>query len=505
MPSHGPTDVHDRRLRDQVFPPDWSNPRPAPRYNLVVLGGGTAGLVAAAGAAGLGARVALVERRLLGGDCLNFGCVPSKALLRAARAAAEVRSAPQFGVRTGGEAEVDFAAVMERLRRVRADLAPNDSAARFRQLGVDVFLGEGKFTSPSCIEVHGLELTFSRAVIATGARPSLPAIPGLESVSFLTAETLFDLRELPPRLVVLGAGPVGCEMAQAFARLGSRVTLIASKRGILPRDDPDAVRIIEAALIRDGVRVVSGRATSSLRQGPGGILLRLGSAEEHEEIEADRLLVAAGRTPNVDGLGLEAAGIQTDETGIRVDDFLRTSHRRVYACGDVCSRDRFTHAADFQARLVLRNALFHGRARVSELIVPRCTYTSPELAHVGHDPVSASAAGLSIDTFTQPFKHVDRALLDGCAEGFVRVHVKRGTDRIIGATVVGPHAGDLVGELTLALRANLGLGAIGSTIHPYPTLAEAIRRIGDLHARTRLTPRIQSWMNRWFRWQRGAG
>ena len=491
---------HDRQWLNSVHPEDWQNPVPAKRYHLVVIGGGTAGLVTAAGAAALGARVALVEKHRLGGDCLNAGCVPSKALIRAARAAHAVRTAGAFGIRVPEGVSVDFGRVMERMRRIRAELSPHDSAQRFRDLGVDVFFGEGRFISRERILVGGQVLRFARAVIATGARAAIPSIPGLDQVSFLTNETLFDLTELPRRFAVLGAGPIGCETAQTFARLGSEVFLIESAHGVLPREDRDAAALVEAALRRDGITLLCCGHDLRVGRSEHGVLLSLASHGGTFQLEVDRLLVATGRTPNVEGLSLETAGIEYDRNGVRVNDRLQTSNPRVYACGDVCSRYRFTHAAHFMARLVVRNALFPGAARVGSLLIPHCTYTSPELAHVGLTPAEAGEQGVSIKSFTVPFTRVDRAVLDGESEGFARVHVFQGTDRIAGATLVGPHAGELIAELTLAMHQGVRLHTLAQVIHPYPTTAEVIRKLGDLYLVTRLTPLVRTLLQAWFRW-----
>jgi pyruvate/2-oxoglutarate dehydrogenase complex dihydrolipoamide dehydrogenase (E3) component len=502
FPPLQPWDEHNQRLRLHTHPADWSNPKPAGQYNLVVIGGGTAGLVTAAGAAGLGAKVALVEKHLLGGDCLNVGCVPSKALIRAARAAAGVREATNFGVRVDGEVRVDFGAVMERMRRLRADISPHDSAARFRSLGVDVFLGAGRFVGRDKIDVGGQTLHFAKAVIATGARAAAPPIPGLADVPYLTNETLFSLTELPRRLGILGAGPIGCEMAQCFARFGAEVFLIESAHGILPREDRDAAQIVRTALLRDGVRIMSDGKNLQLTRTRDGVRLEFKDQDGSQDITVDRLLVAVGRAPNVEGLGLEAAGVQFDHQGVKVNDRLQTSHPGIYACGDICSAYQFTHAADFLARIVIQNALFQGRARASSLLIPWCTYTSPEIAHVGLYEQEAEEKGIALNTFTQELRNVDRAILDGETDGFVKVHVRQGTDRIVGATVVASHAGDLISELTLAMKGGLGLKTIGATIHPYPTQAEAIRRIGDQYGRTRLTPMVQGLFRKWLAWQR---
>ena len=497
-----PWDAHNQKLVSNVHPADWKNPAPAPRYNLVVIGGGTAGLVSAAGAAGLGAKVALIEKHFLGGDCLNVGCVPSKAILRAARAVAAVREAGEFGVKVPPGTTADFGQIMERMRRLRADISPHDSAQRFTELGVDVFLGAGQFTGPDTIKVGGQTLRFAKAVIATGARAAAPPIPGLKEVPYLTNETLFSLTELPPRLGVIGAGPIGCEMAQSFARFGSEVFLVEAEHGILPREDRDAAEMVRSALARDGVKLLCCGKDLKLAKDPSGVRLQVSSHGEGYDVLVDQLLVAVGRAPNVEGLGLETVGVEFDKKGVKVNDRLQTTNPRIYACGDICSPYQFTHAADFMARIVIQNALFKGRAKASSLIIPWATYTSPEIAHVGLYEKDAKAQGIKVDTFTQELSKVDRAILDGETEGFVRVHVRKGTDEIVGATVVAAHAGDLIGELTLAMKGRLGLKTIGATIHPYPTQAEAIRRTGDLYNRTRLTPLVKNLMQRWLAWQR---
>jgi pyruvate/2-oxoglutarate dehydrogenase complex dihydrolipoamide dehydrogenase (E3) component len=497
-----PWDAHNQKLVSNVHPADWKNPSPAPRYNLVVIGGGTAGLVSAVGAAGLGAKVALIEKHFMGGDCLNVGCVPSKAIIRAARAVAAVREAGEFGVNVPPGTTADFGKIMERMRRLRADISPHDSARRFSDLGVDIFLGAGKFTGPHTIEVGGQTLRFAKAVIATGARAAAPPIPGLKDVPYLTNETLFSLTELPKRLGVIGAGPIGCEMAQSFARFGSEVFLVEAEHGILPREDRDASEIVRTAMERDGVKLLCCGKDLKLAKDPNGVRLQVGSHGQSYDVLVDQLLVAVGRAPNVEGLGLETVGVEFDKKGVKVNDRLRTANPRIYACGDICSPYQFTHAADFMARIVIQNALFKGRAKVSSLIIPWATYTSPEIAHVGLYEKDAKAQGIEVDTFTQELSKVDRAILDGETEGFVRVHVRKGTDEIVGATVVAAHAGDLIGELTLAMKGKLGLKTIGATIHPYPTQAEAIRRTGDLYNRTRLTHFVKNLMHRWLAWQR---
>lgn len=503
IPALEPFDQFNQTLASNVHPIDWKNPTPAGRYNLVVIGAGTAGLVTAAGAAGLGAKVALVERELMGGDCLNVGCVPSKAIISASRTAAMVRDSHQFGIHTVDRLKIDFAAVMERMRRLRSEISPHDSAERFRQLGIDVFIGEGKFMDSNSIDVAGQTLQFKRAVVATGARAAPLPIEGWESVGPLTNETFFSLTKLPGRLTVIGGGPIGSEMAQAMARFGSDVTLIDKASHILSREDSEAAEIVQHALIRDGViLVLNANVIRFERRGDEKVTIYEQDGKECEVV-ADEILVGIGRTPNVEAMGLDDVGVKYDvRGGIEVNDRLQTTNPMIYAAGDVASRYKFTHAADYMARIVIGNSLFRGRSKASALVIPWSTYTSPELAHVGLLPDQAAERGIAVDTFTQPLHGVDRAILEGTTDGFVRVHVKKGTDKIVGATVVAENAGDLISEITLAMTHGLGLKQIGSTIHPYPTQADAIRKLGDQYNKTRLTPLIATMLKKWLAWTR---
>lgn len=505
MPSNpiSPLDAFNRQLLANVHPADWINPIPTGRYHLVVVGAGTAGLITAAGAAGLGAKVALIERELMGGDCLNVGCVPSKALLRAARCVAEMRRGDRFGVHLKSPVQVDFAAVMSRLRRLRADLSTHDSAHRFRGLGVDVYLGEARFAGPDSVTVGDQTLQFRCAVLATGARAVHPAIPGLAAAGYLTNETVFNLTELPRRLAVIGAGPIGCELAQAFARLGAAVTLIDKYPQILPKEDPDARQIIADVLREEGVELNHQATVENVTCDDTEKVLHCRIGNELREIRVDAILVGVGRAPNVEGLNLEGIGVAFNgQQGVLVNDYLQTSHPRIYAAGDVCSAQKFTHAADFQARIVIQNSLFYGRSKASALTIPRCTYTSPEIAQVGLDEQSARQQGVAIQTYLQPLDKVDRAILDGEDRGFVKIHVRRGTDQIVGATIVAAHAGDLISEISVAMASKLGLKGLAGVIHPYPTQADAIRKIGDAYNRTRLTPFVKRLFERWLSWTR---
>ncbi len=492
FPEAAPLDEYNRQLISNVHPQDWTNPRPQRRYHLVVVGAGTAGLVTAIGAAGLGARVALIERHLMGGDCLNSGCVPSKALIRAARVAATIRNAEEFGIDIAQETgRANFGRIMERMRRLRAGISVHDSARRFADQGVDVYLGQGRFTGRSQVQVGDANLNFSRACVATGTRAAMPPIPGLAEAHPLTNETVFTLTELPKRLAVLGAGPIGVEMAQAFARFGSEVTLIDHGPGILGKEDRDAAEVVERSLQRDRVALrFNGRVSKVTTDGNESVLhFESGDNGFETPVRADRILVAAGRRPNVEDLGLSEAEVEFEpSTGVSVDERLRTSNRRIYAAGDVCSAFKFTHMADAMARIVIRNSLFAGRAKATSLNVPWCTYSAPELAHVGLTETAARSKGAAIDTYRTDMASIDRAILDGETEGFVKLHCKRGTDSIVGATIVAEHAGEMISEITLAMTAGVGLQAISQTIHPYPTLADAIRKTADAYQRTRLTP-----------------
>jgi pyruvate/2-oxoglutarate dehydrogenase complex dihydrolipoamide dehydrogenase (E3) component len=499
-----PQDENNATLVNNVHPPVWKNPEPAPKYNLVVIGAGTAGLVTAAGAAGLGAKVALIERHLMGGDCLNVGCVPSKGMIRASRAIHDARNGSAFGVRGEEGIFFDFGGAMERMRRIRAGISHHDSFARYsRELGVDVFLGSGTFTGPDRIDVEGKRLRFAKAAICTGARAAAPPIPGIEETGYLTNENVFWLTDLPRRLLVIGGGPIGCELSQAFARMGSDVTIIETSGHLLIREDADAAETVQQSMLRDGVKLVlTAKIVKTGKRGADKIIT-IEQNGKTVELAGDEILVGVGRAPNVDGLGLAAAGITYDpRMGVKVNEQLQTSNPRVYAAGDICFPYKFTHTADALARILIANALFKARQKTSSLVVPWCTYTDPEVAHVGLYEKDAKEKGIEVLTLTVPLSDIDRALLDGEAEGFARVHLMKGTDKILGATIVARHAGEMINELSLAMTAGIGLSLIGKTIHPYPTQAEAIKRLADLYNRTRLTPFVKKLFTAWLKWQR---
>ena len=467
----------------------------AERYNAVVIGAGTAGLVTAAATAGLGGRVALIERKHMGGDCLNFGCVPSKALIASARAADRIRHADRWGLEAR-EPAFAFERVMERMRARRAHIAPNDSQERFEKLGVEVLRGEASFVSPHEVAINGRTLRAQHFVIATGTRPALPKIDGLESVRFFTNETIFDeLNEKPASLLVLGGGPIGCELAQAFARLGVAVTLAHRGARLLPKEDPDASELVQRTLAADGITCLLGAKFSNVRQDASDII----ATHDRGEIRAAALLIATGRTPNTGALNLAAAGVRANEHGVEVNARLQTSQPHIYAAGDIAGPYRFTHMADYQARIVARNMLVPFgflRSKTDYATVPWCTYLEPEVARVGLNETEANERGVEYDLFTSQLADLDRAVVEDETSGVVKVLTARGTDRILGVTLVSAHAGDLIHEFVLAMRCGIGLGRISGVIHAYPTFAELARKTGDAYQKTRLTP----FAKKLFRW-----
>jgi pyruvate/2-oxoglutarate dehydrogenase complex dihydrolipoamide dehydrogenase (E3) component len=443
--------------------------------DLCILGAGAAGLSVAAGAAQMGARTVLIEAGAMGGDCLNTGCVPSKALLAAAKAAARVRGATRFGVAAGAP-DIDFAAVHRHGRDTIAAIAPHDSVARFTGLGCTVIQARGHFVDGRTVEAGGRRIQARRFVIATGGRPRLPPIPGLVAVPFFTNETLFDTTVLPGHLVVIGAGPIGCEMAQAHRRLGSQVTVIDSAR-LLPKDDPEAAAVVRRALLADGVALIEGATIRRVEATGDGIALDLACAEGQRRITGSHLLVAAGRQPNLEALGLDAAGVRFDANGITVDARLRTSNRRIFAAGDVTGGPQFTHLAGAHAGIVLRNALFRLPARLDTRALPWVTYTDPELAQVGLTEAQAVAShGPSVRVLRADFADNDRARAEGTTGGLVKAMVTaRG--EILGCTMVGPQAGELIQPWVLAMAQRLKIGALAGMIAPYPTLGEISKRV----------------------------
>lgn len=504
-----PTDEWNQQLVDNVHPATWKNPIPTARYNLVVIGAGTGGLITALIASSLGARVALIERHLMGGDCLNVGCVPSKAVIRGAQLIHDAREAAKFGMPATDSDLGDFGEVMRRMREIRARISEEDSAERYStEFGIDIYLGDARFVGDGKVEVDGQTLDYKKAVIATGARAIAPPIEGLADAGYLDNETVFSLTERPRRVAVIGAGPIGCELAQAFSRLGSEVHILERMDQILTREDPDAARIVQDALVREGVEMTFECNLDRVERRGSERVIHLSCPKKgSRELVVDEILVGAGRAPNVENMGLETVGVDFDSrNGVKVDDSLQTTNSRIWAVGDVCMQWKFTHAADAAAKIVVQNALFAigpiGRKKLSALLMPWCTYTEPEIAHVGFYERDAEAAGVAIDSYQVSIAEANRAVTDGQEEGLIKVHVRRGSDEIVGATVVAAHAGDLITQFTMAIQHKIGLGAFTNIIYPYPTQGEAIKRAAGAYTRTRLTPTVKRFFERWMSWQR---
>ncbi len=491
----------DEELLNRVHPVSWVNPKPADRYNLVVLGGGYGGMLTALEAVRAGARVALVERHLLGGTCLNAGCISSKTLIRTSRLYAEMRDAWNYGGRAPADIQLDFPAAMERIRRVRARASRRRSAQELSAAGIDVFFGEGRFAGPSTMTVDGATLRFKRALIATGAHQIIPDIPGLEEAGYLTNETVFYLTECPPRLLVIGGGPFGCELAQAFSRLGSKVTITQDEPLFLSQEERDAAQILSEAMARDGVDIHLNTQTLQVHADGTGKTVDLISADYRSTVTVDAILVGVGRAPNVQGLDLEAAGVEYDaDSGVRINDFLQTTNPRIYAAGDVCREHKFAHIEGASAHIVAQNALFFRRLRLSSLSIPWCTFTDPEIAHVGMYVTEAREKNIPVKTITVFMHDVDRAIADGEEEGFVKIHIREGTDRILGATVVSRHAGEMISDLSLAMAAGIGLKKLARVSFPYPTQAAAIKLAAGIFSRSE-RPGFKAWLLR--RWLTG--
>ena len=481
--------MKDQRIKNQ---------RGRGRYNVVIIGAGTAGLVTAAGTAGLGGRVALVEAAKMGGDCLNYGCVPSKALVSTSKLIQGIRDAEAHGL-DAMEPRFRFERVFEHMRERRAQIAPNDSVERFTGLGVDVFEARARFASPHEVELDdGTRLEGAHFVIATGTKPFVPPIAGLGDVPFFTNESFFDEQESAPEsLIVLGGGPIGCEMGQVMNRLGVRVTILTDVRRLLPRDDHEASAVMHDAFTDEGIEIVTGCRVSSFRQeASGAITAEMDGDCGPRTVTASRVLVATGRSPNVANLGLEAAGVRYDARGgVPADASLRTNVGHIYACGDVTGPYRFTHTADYQARLVVRNILLPAplpRAKADYRYVPWVTYVDPEVAHFGLREEDADSQGIAVDVHRHQNDDLDRAITESATRGFVKVLTRKGKDEILGATVCAPRAGEILHEIMVAAKHGVGLAALSSTIHGYPTWAQAAQRVADAYQRTRLTPRAKA-------------
>ena len=493
-----PMDESNKKLVSSCGPKDRVNPTPQ-EYDLVVVGAGVAGLLSSIMSKALGKKVLLIEKHYMGGDCLNVGCFPSKALISCARRAHEAANSSALGVNVTG-VSVDFPFVMERMRKLRSQIAStHDSVERYcRDFCTDIMLGSAVFTSKTSLEVTGHDgksqtVNFSKAMIATGGSASIPPIPGLREAPHITNMTLFNLEELPSSIVLIGAGPIGIEMAQTMARFGSKVTILEIAPQLLPREDEDAAMVLQKKLSEEknltilvGISIVNityngnGKSANDARmKAPWDeytVSIKTSSGES-QLIRTSALLNATGRAPNVSGLGLELAGVQYDtRSGVHIDEFFQTSNPSIYSCGDVASPFKFTHAADWQARTAIRNMFLGLRESHDNLLTPWCTYTDPEIAHVGKYEKELKTSGVAFETYKRELKDVDRCLCEGVEEGFVKITCSEGTDRILGATIVGPNAGDLISQITLCMTNGIGLSKIAGTMYPYPTTAEAIRQ-----------------------------
>jgi pyruvate/2-oxoglutarate dehydrogenase complex dihydrolipoamide dehydrogenase (E3) component len=471
-------------------------------YHLIVIGAGSGGLVCAAGAAGLGAKVALIEKSKMGGDCLNTGCVPSKAIIRAAKLRYDAKRSRDFGLKAAAE-EVNLAEVMASVREVQTKIAPHDSQERFEGLGVDVYRKKFSFISPFEVSDGENILRAKRIVLATGSSPAVPDIPGLANVAFRNSENIWDLEELPQRLVVLGGGPIGCELAQTFSRLGSKVILVQRSR-LLSREDPEVSEFLKEIFEEEGIQLRLGwRPREVIKDGEIKAVLLHHPDEGEEKIYFDEILVALGRKPNTEGLQLETGGVKVEAAKIPVDSYLRTSTKHIYACGDVTGPFLFTHTADHQARTVLRNALFPGKSKINYQVIPWSTFTDPEVARLGMSEIEAMEKGVAVEVYRYLLTDLDRAVCDREDRGFIKVLTPRGSDKILGVSLVSPHAGDLLPEWILAMSQNIGLKTISNLIHVYPTLSEINKRVAGAFQNSRLTPRYKKILSRYFRWRFG--
>lgn len=478
--------------------------------NMVVIGAGSAGLVSSYIAAAVKAKVTLVEKHKMGGDCLNTGCVPSKALIKAARTVNDIHKAKDLGIHVA-EPTIDFPAVMERVRQVIRDIEPHDSVERYSSLGVDCLQGEAKIISPWEVSVDGKTITTRNIVIATGARPFVPPIPGLDQLDYLTSDNLWGINELPKRLLVLGGGPVGCELAQAFSRLGSKVTIVMRRSHLMPREDEDVSEFVRRKFIEEGIEVLTDHQPVSfeIREGENTVLLETTdkSTDENKtkEVSFDKVLVALGRKANTEKLGLENLDIELNPNGtVTVDEYLRSRYPNIYACGDVAGPYQFTHTASHQAWYVAVNALFgrFKKFKVDYSVVPWATFTDPEVAHVGLSEADARAKGIPYEITKYGIDDLDRAIADNTAEGFVKALTVPGKDKILGATIVGYHAGDLLTEFVTAMKQGLGLKKILGTIHSYPTISEANKFAAGEWSRAHAPQLLLKWVEKFHGWQR---
>lgn len=469
-------------------------------YDLCIIGGGAAGLVAAAGAATLGAKVILVEKKALGGDCLHYGCIPSKTLIHSAKVARTIRDAERFGI-PAQTPLIGLPAVMQRVQSVIKHIEPNDSPERFAALGVEVVFGAGRFTAPDVFAVNDRLLYAKKFVIATGTRPAIPPLAGLDQTPYLSNETLFSVQEDIRHLLILGAGPIGCEMAQSLARLGSRVTLFDLAPRLLPREDEDMSAVVSAQFKQEGIDLHLGIQVIKVERHNDEVRVLLEHPKQGQYwLSCSHLLIAAGRKANLENLGLEMAGIELNNGRLILDARLRTSNKNIYACGDVAGPYLFTHMAEHQAGVVLRNALFHWPGKVQTRNIPWCTYTDPELARVGLSESDAQQQGIAHRVYRFPFADIDRAVTEGETVGMAKI-ITTPRGKLLGACIVGPHAGELIAEYVLAISKGMKAGDLSNTIHIYPTLAQINRRVADQRLKEALTPKRKQWLKWIFGWR----
>ncbi|MGB3539069.1 MAG: mercuric reductase [Mesorhizobium sp.] len=466
---------HESIFLRRVRPHDWTNPEPRSVYDLAVVGAGPAGLAAAEYAARQGFSVALIERNRMGGNSLNVGSVPSKAIISTARVYGSMRDADEFGAPIPNEPTLDFGEVMARMRRLRTRLSEYHSVDELTALGVDIFFATARFAGADTLLADKARLRFKKALIATGARPKAPDIAGLDQVGYRTSTTIFELSALPKSLAVIGGGPLGCELAQAFCRLGSHVTIVQSAPKFLPREERDAAEILSRSMARDGMEIrLNTTVVAARREGEAKVLETVNN-EVRGEVRADEILVCVGRVANAGELDLEAAGVAFDaQQGIVTDDFLCSTNPSVYAAGDVCLPLKFTNAAQSSGRAAVKNALMHEQQRQSGAIIPWCTYCDPEIAHIGLHVWEARRQSIPIKSFTVMMTDVDRAALDGQDTGFLKIHISEGSDRIVGATIVASRASELVNEMAVIMSAGIGMKALAEMVHTYPAQSEAI-------------------------------
>jgi pyruvate/2-oxoglutarate dehydrogenase complex dihydrolipoamide dehydrogenase (E3) component len=482
--SPAPNDDGEETFLCRVRPKDWKNPTPRSSYDLVIIGAGPAGIAAAEYAARLGYAVALIERHRLGGNSLNAGSVPSKVLVRTARICALTRAAQHFGVTNPNEPALDFGRTISRMRRIKTRISALSSVQHLTALGVHIFFADARFANEDTLLVGDAQVRFKKALIATGARPRVPEIPGLDRLGYLTSATIFELTALPKSLAVVGGGPLGCELAQAFCRMGCKVTIVQNESKFLPREERDAAEILNRSMAKDGVEIRLNTALVGARRSATGKVLETMNDGVKGLIEADDILLSVGRVPNVEGLGLELASIDCDaQVGIKVDDYLRSSNPNVYAAGDACMTLKFTNAAEASARLAVQNALQQMQKPQSQLLIPWCTYCDPEIAHIGVHVWEARLAATPIKSYTMMMQDIDRAILDGQETGFVKIHVAEGSDKILGATIVALRASEMINEMAVIMSAGIGMNDLANIVHAYPAQTGAIMQAAQAYVR----------------------